>query len=212
MINTERIAKALGHLRDGLVPKCQENWQGFYGDDWLTQLSSKHRGTMPSNPLADVSFLLNGLKSTWPEIFAQGFSPATRSLVFEVAEVRNKWAHQESFSSDDTIRALDSMERLLEAFGVTSEQEAIKKLRRDLLRRTFEEEARSEYRKQAEKPTKGDPQAGLTPWRDIITPHSDVRSSENFYQAEFAANLHEVHQGRAEDEYNDPHLFLPEPS
>jgi len=208
MINTERIAKALGHLRDGLAPKCQETWQGFYGDDWLTQLSSKHRGTLPSKPLADVSFLLNGLKSTWPEIFAQGFGPATRSLVFEVAEARNKWAHQESFSSDDTVRALDSMERLLEDFGITGEQEAIRKLRRDLLRRTFEEEARSEYRKQAEKLTKGDPQAGLTPWRDIITPHSDVRFSENFYQAEFAANLHEVHQGRAEDEYNDPHLFF----
>jgi hypothetical protein len=33
----------------------------------------------------------------------------------EIRDWRNKWAHQEPFSSDDAYRALDSAERLLSA-------------------------------------------------------------------------------------------------
>jgi hypothetical protein len=35
--------------------------------------------------------------------------------VQELRDVRNKWAHEKTFSSDDTYRAMDSMERLLDA-------------------------------------------------------------------------------------------------
>ena len=35
MPNNERIGRALGYLRDGLRPKGEDTWQGFFGDDWL---------------------------------------------------------------------------------------------------------------------------------------------------------------------------------
>jgi hypothetical protein len=54
------------------------------------------------------------------------------------------------------------------------------------MRQMFDEESRSERRKTAAKPTEGQPQAGLTPWREIISPHADVASGR-FDQAEFAA-------------------------
>ena len=38
-----------------------------------------------------------------------------RSLVSELREYRNAWAHQEPFSGEDTIRMLDSAQRLLTA-------------------------------------------------------------------------------------------------
>ncbi len=78
--------------------------------------------------------MFKGIKMTWNEVFGHGFSLAVRSLVFEVADVRNSWAHQESSASDDTARALDSMERLLEAFGDTENRRSIKMLRRWLMR------------------------------------------------------------------------------
>ena len=56
------------------------------------------------------------------------------------------------------------------------------------MRQMFEEESRSERRKTAAQPTKGQPQAGLAPWREVITPHADVASGR-FEQAEFAADL-----------------------
>ncbi|MDP7619955.1 MAG: DUF499 domain-containing protein, partial [Dehalococcoidia bacterium] len=207
MANTERLTRALDHLRDGLGPKCEETWQGFFGDGWIDQVNSRlhHPDTNPST--TDVAFLLKGMKVTWNDVFGHGFPLAIRSLVFELAEVRNSWAHQEAFSTDDTSRALDSMERVLEAFGNADQRKEIRDLRRDLIRQMFDEESRSERRKTASKPTEGEPQAGLTPWREIISPHADVASGR-FDQAEFAADLHEVAKGTADEEYQDPTAFF----
>lgn len=207
MANTERLTRALDHLRDGLGPKCEETWQGFFGDGWIDQVNSRlhHPDTNPS--ITDVAFLLKGMKVTWNDVFGHGFPLAIRSLVFELAEVRNGWAHQEAFSTDDTSRALDSMERVLEAFGNADQRKEIRDLRRDLIRQMFDEESRSERRKTASKPTEGEPQAGLTPWREIISPHADVASGR-FDQAEFAADLHEVAKGTADEEYQDPTAFF----
>ena len=207
MPNTERIARSLELLREGLRPKCEETWQGFFGDEWLQTVNSKLHKPEGSPSLGDVAFMFKAMKATWNEVFGHGFPPAIRSLVFELAEVRNTWAHQGAFTSDDTVRALDSMERVLDAFGNLQERQEIRTLRRDLMRQMFDEESRAERRKTAAKPTEGQPQAGLTPWREVITPHADVASGR-FDQAEFAADLFEVASGTADEEYQDPKAFF----
>ena len=207
MANTERISKALDLLRDGLRPKCEDTWLGFYGDEWLDAVNRRLHSPERSPSVDDAAFLFKGMKATWQEVFGHGFPPAVRALVFEVADARNSWAHQKALSTDDTVRALDSMERLLEAFGNLDERQQIRSLRRDLMRQMMEEESRAERRKTAAKPTEGQPQAGLTPWRDIITPHADVAQG-SFEQVEFAANLFEVLSGNAEPEYQDPREFF----
>ena len=207
MANTERIARALDLLRDGLRPKCEDTWQGFYGDGWLETVNGRLHTPDRDPSTEDAAFLFKGMKATWQEVFGHGFPPAIRALVFEVADARNSWAHQQALSTDDTARALDSMERLLEAFGNLDERQQIRNLRRDLMRQMVEEESRAERRKTAAKPTEGHPTAGLTPWRDIITPHADVAQG-NFEQAEFAADLFEVLSGNAEPEYQDPREFF----
>ncbi len=207
MANTERISKALDLLSDGLRPKCEDTWRGFYGDGWLDAVNGRLHTPERSPSVDDAAFLFKGMKATWQEVFGHGFPPAVRALVFEVADARNSWAHQKALSTDDTVRALDSMERLLEAFGNLEERQQIRSLRRDLMRQMMEEESRAERRKTAAKPTEGQPQAGLTPWRDIITPHADVAQG-SFEQVEFAANLFEVLSGNAEPEYQDPREFF----
>lgn len=207
MANKDRISKSLDLLSDGLRPKCEETWKGFYGDDWLNTVNQMMHHPERSPNTSDVAFLFKCIKASWNEVFGHGFPPAIRSLIFELADVRNTWAHQGSFSTDDTVRALDSMERVLEAFGNVTERAELKTLRRDLMRQMFDEESRSERRRTAAKPTEGQPQAGLTPWRDIITPHEDVASGR-FDQAEFAADLFEVASGTADTEYQDPKAFF----
>ena len=207
MANTERVARGLDLLRDGLGPECAAAWEGSYGSGWLEVVNSRLHSPERDPRVSDVAFLFKGLKGTWGEIFGHEFSPAVRSLVFELADVRNRWAHQEAITSDDVVRALDSMERVLEAFGNTAERHKIRELRRDLMRQMFEEESRAERRKTAAKPTEGQPQAGLTPWREIITPHADVAAGR-LDQAEFAADLYEVAQGTADAEYQDPREFF----
>ena len=207
MANTERVAKALDLLRDGLGPACEATWRGFYGDGWLQQVNSRlhHPDREPS--VGDAAFLFKGVKATWNEVFGHALGPSVRSLVFEVSDVRNRWAHQQSLTSDDTVRALDSMERVLEAFGNSDQRDQIRVLRRDLMRQMFDEESRSERRRTAAKPTEGTPHAGLTPWRDIIAPHADVAAGR-FEQAEYAADLALVADGGAEPEYQDPQAFF----
>lgn len=207
MANSERVGKALDLLRDGMRPKCEETWEGFFGEGWLDTVNGRLRNPETTPTTSDIAFLFNGIKGTWSEVFGHGFGPDVRSLVFDLSKVRNTWAHQGSFSSDDTLRALDSMERLLEAFGDHESRNEIRSHRRDLMRQMFEEESRSERRKTAAKPTEGQPQAGLTPWREIITPHGDVASGR-FDQAEFAADLFEVASGTADEEYQDPKAFF----
>src|SRR5437870_1909144 len=47
----------------------------------------------------------------------------------------------------------------------------------------------------------------LKPWRQVAIPHVDV-SAGRYQQAEFAADLAQVLQGRAEVEYQDPIEFF----
>jgi predicted AAA+ superfamily ATPase len=47
----------------------------------------------------------------------------------------------------------------------------------------------------------------LKPWREIAIPHQDVLKG-TFQQAEFAADLSQVHEGNATDEYQNPVLFF----
>jgi hypothetical protein len=207
MANSERMQRALDVFRDGLSPVCEQTFSGFYGDAWVEQVNSLSHHPDQNASKTDVSFLLKAMKITWNEVWSHGFAPTIRSLVFEVADARNRWAHQEPMSSDDVSRALDSMERVLEAFGNVDEKRVLRDLRKDLMRQIFEEEGRAERRKTAAQPTKGEPLAGLAAWRDVISPHADVASGQ-FEQAEFAADLHEVASGTADHEYQDPAAFF----
>ena len=47
----------------------------------------------------------------------------------------------------------------------------------------------------------------MTPWREIAIPHDDVLKG-TFQQAEFAADISRVHEGKATSEYQDPVLFF----
>jgi hypothetical protein len=92
-------------------------------------------------------------------------------------EKTGQYKHQQTFSGDDAYRALDTIERLLGAIAAPQAAE-LAKGRQDLLRQRFSEQARKSAAK-----IEGAPSSGLTPWREVITPHPDVASG-NFVQAQ----------------------------
>jgi len=49
----------------------------------------------------------------WNDVFARTLGRAERSLVQELRDVRNRWAHQEAFGGDYAYRALDSVHRIM---------------------------------------------------------------------------------------------------
>ena len=133
---------------------------------------------------------------------------AERSIVNELVAVRNKLAHNETFTYDDAERALDSMRRLMEAIGAGVPAERLGKMRDTILRTKFAELQRNEERRKTQRlEISVDTVGGLLPWREVIEPHQDVATGE-FLQAEFAADLGKVHAGSAPSEYGNPQEFF----
>ena len=77
----------------------------------------------------------------------------------------------------------------------------------ELLRVWFDEQVRSEKRKSAGSTVETQAQTGLKPWREVVNPHKDVASGK-YQQAEFAADLWQVHLGEGSDEYRKPVEFF----
>ena len=131
-------------------------------------------------------------------------SPLHKAYAGELRDVRNKWAHNGSFSDDDAYRALDTAERLLAAIGAPAVAEQVSVLRRNLRRVTADRDDKRTLRTAVANPES----AGLRPWREVLPPHDDVATG-NFHAAEFAADLYKVAtSGEAGQDYADPVEFF----
>src|SRR6266700_4128984 len=210
--NAERVGKALDLLNQGLYPFMKREFKAYYGDTWFEQASANLREyQMPrkggGNEHWDTQALLSVMWDQWNVVFRNVLGKAERSLVSELGDVRNKWAHQEPFSTDDAYRALDSVQRLLTAVSASDQATEVERQKQELLRIRFEEQARKEVRKAAVAPIEGQPAVGLRPWREVVTPHPDVASGL-YQQAEFAADLAQVARGEGADEYRNPREFF----
>ena len=209
--NHERVGKALDLLKAGLGPFVHREVKGALESRKLDAFKLRDYAEDPvlaNKPTSewDVAGLLKLMWETWNDVFRTILGPAERSLVGELRGHRNKWAHQESFSSDDAYRALDSVGRLLAAVSAPQSDE-LERLKMELLRVRFDEQARGERRRQAGTAVGSAVATGLKPWREIVTPHKDVASGR-YQQAEFAADLWQVHIGEGTDEYRDPVEFF----
>jgi hypothetical protein len=202
--NRDRVRKGLDLLKDGLAPYVAREMQAKLGANWWQQATTG----LPSNagPEAmDTAALLALVWEYWTAVFGTKLGPFERGLVGELRGVRNRWAHEQPFTTDDTYRALDSIGRLLQA--ISAEQAAaVEREKQEVLRLRFEEQARQESRRAGVGATEGRPAGGLKPWREVHTPHPDVASGR-YQQAEFAADLGRVHTGEGTAEYGDPTEF-----
>ena len=203
MTNHERVGKALDLLKSGLGPFIERELTSAYKDRALTEA----RRLLPADdrlnsnrPIDqwDAAVLLKVMWDAWNDVFGRTLGRAERSLVQELREWRNKWAHQEPFSGDDADRALDSIARLLTAVSAPQADD-VGRMKMELRRLIFDEQVRGEKRKAAGSLIEGAVSGTLKPWREVVTPHADVASGR-YQQAEFAADLWQVHLGEGTDE------------
>ena len=202
--NREIVGKGLDLLRSGLRPFVEREYRRVYGEEWVTEAGEVLKGDRASLQDPDAQALLKLMDYRWNEVFDEKLGRWGRTLVKELLEFRNRWAHQGAFSFEDAHRALDSMTRLLEMIAAEEAQETAR-MARELLRRRFEEEAKREAERAVKQSLAVVPQ-GLKPWREVVTPHPDVASGR-YSEAEFAADLAQVHRGEAGEEYGNPLEF-----
>ena len=201
--NRDRIGAALDALAAGLRPYVDRALaSSTNGRKWWDVLGEREgKRYSPDDPQA----LLVAVNAFWP-VFSKTLSPGHRSYANEARDVRNKWAHHESISSDDAVRGLDTIERLLTAVSAADQAAQVRRLKYEVQREQYDREARRESAKAATAPVESGV-AGLKPWREVAIPHADVRAG-NFVQAEFAADLWQVHHGEGSREYVDPIEFF----
>ncbi len=207
--NNERVGKALDLLKDGAAPYAEREFIARYQGESLAAA----RSFVPNDRLNtgkqikdwDSAAVLALMWNAWNDVFDRTLGRAERSYVSELRGTRTRWAHQEVFSGDDAYRALDTTARLLAALSA-SEADEVEKLKQELLRVRFEEQLRTEKRKTTNTAVESQATGNLKPWREVVSPHKDVASGQ-YQQAEFAADLWQVHIGQGSDEYRNPAEF-----
>jgi predicted AAA+ superfamily ATPase len=211
LTNKERIGRALDLLQSGIGPYADREFRVAFQAGAITPAAFRKFADDPNlenKQLTewDVAALLKLMWETWNEVFKKTLGHAERSLVSELREVRNRWAHQGTFTADDAYRALDSVQRLLSAVSAPQVGD-VEKMKMDLLRARFDEQTRGGKRRSAGTLVGSEAAGGLPPWREVVAPHPDVASGR-YQQAEFAADLWQVHLGEGTDEYRDPIEFF----
>jgi len=208
--NRDRITRGLDLLRDGLQPFVERELKSKHGDGWQVQLraalADRNLGK-GDKPLQDPQVLLAIIDKLWGPTFGNILSRSDRLLVQELTEIRNRWAHAEQFSSEDVLRATDSMERLLGSAAAAPQADQLRQMKLELQRLIFDEQVRGAQRKAAGSLIDLASAGAVASWRDVVTPHADVASGR-YQQAEFAADLWQVHLGEGSDEYRKPTEFF----
>lgn len=211
LTNHERLNKGMELLRQGLAPFVEREIQNGIRNGEMAAHALRNLAEDPNlaeRPIAewDVAGLLKAMWEAWNSIFKKTLGFAERALVSELRDWRNKWAHQRVISGDDADRALDSISRLLTAVSAP-EADEVNKMKMELRRLIFDEQVRGEKRKAGGSLVEAGASGHLRPWREVVTPHQDVASGR-YQQAEFAADLWQVHLGEGTDEYRDPAEFF----
>ena len=134
----ERVTKALGVLTDGLYPFVERELKEVYKEKWIDVARESFR-TIHGETIADdaairwdAHCLLAVTWDQWNQVFRRNLGHAERSLVSELRDFRNRWAHQSDFDFDDTYRVLDSVHRLLKAVSA-DEAKIVEQEKRDLM-------------------------------------------------------------------------------
>lgn len=220
--NRDRVSEVMDALKDGLAPFVLREYKFIYkGARYLQEIeltlnsnaySAPH---LPDEQAAldniDLQGWLNLMIRKWNDVFKNKLGHVERSYVGELLSARNTLAHpteKNAFTNDAAYRVADTAARLLLAISAPNEAQIAQNIAQELLRLRFEAEQKASKKTTtplSEAPTTTAP--GLRPWRLVVKPHPDVASGR-YIQAEFAADLAQVVQGKADPEYGDAKEFF----
>lgn len=136
-IDHQRIGTALELLSEGIFPFFEQELRAVYGDRWEETARASCRSQASVQPGAfhwDAQAILTVMWDTWNSVFRRNLGVIERSVVSELREFRNRWAHQTPFTEDDSFRVLDGVQRLLIACNAIETAAQVEEHKIDLLR------------------------------------------------------------------------------
>ncbi|WP_406311880.1 Swt1 family HEPN domain-containing protein [Streptosporangium sp. NBC_01639] len=213
--NKARVQQGFDLLAEALEPFIDEVMSAAAqppGADWMKLLEAQDAAEFGTNHVYaknDPQVQLHMITEEWRAGFKDRLSRADQSIASLLRDQRNRLAHNQAFSAEDTTHVLDLIERLLTAVNDVERAAVVRKLRRDHDRAQYEAETRKAVKDTHAFPGVAAELAGRTlkPWRQVIQPHEDVRTGK-FVMAKFAADLYEVAEGTGDDDYSNPIAFF----
>lgn len=136
MHNREYVGKAFELLSEGLTdPVDAVMTKVFHSPDWTAvwaRIDQEKYGTPPRTMSKhDVQVQLRAI-TEYGRDFNGILSRAQQAYASELRETRNRWAHMASFTVDETDRALNTIELLLDVVSAPDSADDVRRLRHAL--------------------------------------------------------------------------------
>ena len=227
-LNRAALQQALDIFRDAMRPFIVQSLRsvpGWQVEDLILDALNQNQAVQVQQNLRsgdgdiqaaiDIGDFPQIINRNWREAFGRRFSNdrSVRNKMWLIKDARDKAAHP-GLHDLDTEYARAHMFHIVEVLGLINQpdqRQAVETIRDQLFTAASPDDAKEE-RPAKPKTTNGRrasrPSSNLTPWRQVIKPSPDV-SQGTFRQAEFAADLQQVHEGHANAvEYGNPVSFF----
>lgn len=225
--NRDALRRAIDIYRDAMRPfiiRCLKRVPGTTVEGAIARSLPPHQANQFDQDLLrnrnnlesaiDVNLFPPLIQRSWRETFSTEFreDKTIQSELWMISKARNQVSHPgtQDLESEYTRTHLFLIADALGRINAREQKQAVEEIRDQLTApSTVEENAGAASQLGHEDGDLGREQpANLKPWREVIRPNQDVAQG-SYQQAEFAADLQQVHDGRAAPEhYGNPVDFF----
>ena len=224
--NRDALNSALDIYRDAMRPfivRCLKKIRGTQVEDVIRnalndrqaeQFSQNLRQNDNIEAAIDIDEFPLLISRNWRDIFWEQFDGemTVQNRLWLIKEARDKAAHpgQQDMDAEYVRTNLYQIVDVLDKINVPTQKQAVEKIRDQLVNPASQSDlAIAPAQEQSEPTTQPSRSSGnLTPWREVIRPNTDVQQGI-FQEAEFAADLQQVYDGRASaTNYGNPVSFF----
>ena len=218
--NRDALSRAIDIFRDTMRPfliRCLKRAPGATAEVAIRRSLSPHQagnfdqGLQRRNDLAsaiDVNFFPVLVQRNWREVFSTEFREdrTIQNELWIIAEARNQVSHPgtQDLDAEYTRARLYDVADALGRINAPEKKRAVEDIRTQLIapapvaatvpgQRSPSGSGNAQQHR-TEQPRSA---SSLRPWQEVIRPNQDVAQG-SYQQAEFAADLQQVHDGRAD--------------
>ena len=206
----------INHLRQIPGKRVEDAIKQALRDNQFNQFEQNLRNGRSVEESIDINDFPELVRVHWREVFSDRF-PGDRVMqnrLYEIRSIRDEASHPGASDIDEekTRAHIYMVADVLGKIGRTGEKEEVEKIREELFAGPQQEADPQPEQPKATQGVFGEISTPRThelrPWREVIRPNEDVTEGR-FRQAEFAASLQRVYDGRARDtEYGNPVSFF----